>query len=87
MNDGRRRRARLAASAEADYRNILRWTAEHFGTQQARRYAETLQSAIEELIEGPDVPGSYTWRAVVDVERGSGNVFADLGAPTPTLTC
>ena len=57
MNDGRRWRVRLAASAEADYRNILRWTAEHFGTQQAWRYAETLQSAIEELTEGPDVPG------------------------------
>lgn len=50
-------RVRLAASAEADYGNILRWTAGHFGTQQARRYAETLQSAVEELTEGPDVPG------------------------------
>ena len=58
MIDRRRWRVRLAASAEADYRIILRWTAEHFGTQQARIYARTLEGAIEELTEGPDVPGS-----------------------------
>ena len=46
------------ASAEADYRNILRWTAEQFGTQQARRYARTPECAIAELTERPDVPGS-----------------------------
>ena len=55
MIDGRRWRVRLAASAEADYQNILRWTAEHFGTLQARRYAQILESAIEELTEGPEV--------------------------------
>ena len=58
MIEGRRWRVRLAASAEADYRNILRWTAEHFGTLQALRYAQILESAIEELTEGPEVPGS-----------------------------
>ena len=58
MIDGRRWRVRLTASADADYRNILRWTAEHYGTQQARSYAETLASAIEELTEGPEVPRS-----------------------------
>ena len=58
MIDGRRWRVRLAASAEADYQNILRWTAEHFGTLQARRYAQILESAIEELTEGPEIPGS-----------------------------
>ena len=58
MTDRRRWRVRLAASAEADYRNVLRWTAEHFGTQQARRYAQILESAIEELTEGPEVAGS-----------------------------
>jgi len=58
VNEGPRWRIRLTASAAADYRNILRWTAEHFGTQQARRYARTLGSTIEELTLGPDVPGS-----------------------------
>ena len=58
MNDRHRWRVRLTASAEADYRNILRWTAEQFGTQHARRYARTLECAIAELTERPDVPGS-----------------------------
>ena len=58
MTEAPRWRVRLTASAEADYRNILRWTSERFGTQQAWRYARTLGSALEELIVGPDVPGS-----------------------------
>lgn len=58
MTEGPRWRVRLTASAEADYRNILRWTSERFGTQQARRYARTVGSAIEELTSGPDVTGS-----------------------------
>ncbi len=67
MIDRRRWRVRLAASAEADYRNILRWTADHFGTIQARRYAHILEAAIEELTERPEVPGS---RERSDIGRG-----------------
>ena len=37
----------LAAAAEADFRDIIRWTAEEFGDAQARVYAETLSAAIE----------------------------------------
>lgn len=49
---------RLTAAAENDFSNILRWTAEQFGTVQAQSYAETLSAAIEALKAGPDVPGS-----------------------------
>lgn len=48
----RRRPVRLAAAAEADIGEILRWTAERFGQRQARVYAETLAAALEELSEG-----------------------------------
>jgi toxin ParE1/3/4 len=47
----------LTAAAEADFRNILRWTAEQFGEAQARAYAETLSRALEALSEGPDAAG------------------------------
>ena len=58
MADGRRWRVRLAAVAEEDFRNILRWTAERFGETQARLYAETLTRTVETLTAGPRVPGS-----------------------------
>ena len=85
MNDGRRWRVRLAASAEADYRNILRWTAEHFGTQQARRYAEALQSAIEELTEGSDVPGIRILHVARRGRRGRHILLYRISASTDRL--
>lgn len=48
---------RLSASAEADYREILRWTLTHFGRTQALIYAETLATALKDLSAGPIVPG------------------------------
>ena len=48
---------RLAAAAEADYLQILRWTVENFGSAQARFYAETLASALKMLAVGPDILG------------------------------
>ena len=54
----RRRQIRLAAAAETDFRDMLRWTVEHFGERQAHVYAETLTEAIEALAEGPDLAGS-----------------------------
>jgi toxin ParE1/3/4 len=48
---------RLSAAAEADYRQILRWTVENFGAAQARNYADTLSSALQALSAGPAVPG------------------------------
>jgi len=58
MTGGRRWRVRLTATAESDFRNILRWTAERFGHAQARIYSETLTHAIQALTKGPNVAGS-----------------------------
>jgi toxin ParE1/3/4 len=49
---------RLAATAEADYRQIVRWTAENFGPLQARTYADTLSSALQALGAGPATVGA-----------------------------
>lgn len=48
---------RLSAAAEADYRQILRWTFENFGSVQARSYADTLSSALKALNAGPAIIG------------------------------
>jgi len=60
-------RVRLAAVAEVDFANILRWTTEKFGTRQAAIYRDTLLQAIGELANGPDVPGS---KARNEIMRG-----------------
>lgn len=49
---------RLAASAEQDFREIVRWTAIHFGKGQARTYARTLSSALIALAQGPGIIGA-----------------------------
>jgi toxin ParE1/3/4 len=51
-------KVRLSAAAEADYRQILRWTAENFGSAQARNYADTLTSALKDLSAGPTIAGA-----------------------------
>lgn len=48
---------RLSAAAEADYRQILHWTVENFGSLQARSYADTLLSALNALSAGPSIMG------------------------------
>ncbi|HMM91218.1 type II toxin-antitoxin system RelE/ParE family toxin [Bradyrhizobium sp.] len=54
----RRWRVRLGAAAELDFANILKWTAENFGTRKTRIYRDTLVRAIGELADGPDAAGS-----------------------------
>lgn len=49
---------RLAESAERDIADILAWTTERFGRQQARRYAETLLRAVQSLEGGLDAAGA-----------------------------
>ena len=49
---------RLAEAAGQDYQSILRWTVENFGRAQARTYAKTLNSALQDLAQGPDVIGA-----------------------------
>jgi toxin ParE1/3/4 len=49
---------RLAEAAGQDYQAILLWTVENFGRAQARTYAKTLNSALQDLAQGPDVIGA-----------------------------
>jgi len=48
---------RLSAAAEADFRQILRWTVDHFGSAQGRIYADTLSMALKALCVGPSIIG------------------------------
>jgi len=48
---------RLSAAAEADFVDILAWTAERFGVVQARAYATTLTFSLAALSAGPTLPG------------------------------
>lgn len=48
---------RLVATAEADFRHILRWTADRFGAAQARIYADTISLALQDLSAGPALIG------------------------------
>ena len=63
MADRRHWRVRLTRSAETDFHDILHWTSERFGEAQARIYADTLNEAIEALMEGPDVAGARSRKA------------------------
>jgi len=67
MTDRPRWRVRLAAAAEADFREILRWTQERFGEARARVYADTLSEAIAALAGGPRIPGA---KARDDIAKG-----------------
>jgi toxin ParE1/3/4 len=58
---------RLAAAAEQDFREILRWTAENFGRGQARAYARTLSTALHDLARGPSIMGA---RLREDIDPG-----------------
>jgi len=48
---------RLAEAAGQDYQAILHWTVENFGRAQARTYAKTLNSALQDLAQGPSLTG------------------------------
>ena len=68
MTEGKRLLpVRLAAAAEADIQDILRWTLEQFGPSQAKSYAETLSASLEALAVGPAVMGA---KARNDIAKG-----------------
>ena len=48
---------RLAVAAEADYDEILRWTAARFGAGQASRYGALVAAALSRLEAGPEIVG------------------------------
>jgi plasmid stabilization system protein ParE len=43
---------------EVDLISIYLWTADKFGSHQADEYIDTVSSAIEALVIGPDLLGS-----------------------------
>jgi toxin ParE1/3/4 len=48
---------RLAALANADFRDIFDWTYEQFGGKQALVYADTIIMALDALVDGPTTIG------------------------------
>ena len=48
---------RLARAAEDDFQHIMRWTIIHFGRRQSKTYSKTLTLALNDLSNGPDIPG------------------------------
>ena len=58
MTIGKRQwRVYLGHTAQADYQNILRWTAEHFGERQTSIYNDVIDDAVVELTAGPSLAG------------------------------
>jgi toxin ParE1/3/4 len=58
---------RVAASAEEDFKAIVRWSNLQFGERQARVYASTISLALEALNGGPAVSGV---KARDDIAKG-----------------
>jgi toxin ParE1/3/4 len=50
----------LTDAAQADFYDIISWTAEQFGELQARRYEATITQALAALIDGPNRIGART---------------------------
>ena len=51
----------ISSTALKDYQDILAWTLARFGRQQARIYSQVIDSAFQDLQQGPDVAG-VRWR-------------------------
>lgn len=47
---------RLTQAAEEDYQAIRAWSQQQFGSQQATAYSRQIQSALSELLTGPNHP-------------------------------
>jgi toxin ParE1/3/4 len=50
-------RVRLTETVQEDFQEILLWTRDQFGLDQAWIYADTLSVALEDLCAGPGVLG------------------------------
>ena len=48
----------LSSAAEADLRQIVRWTARQFGAAQAAAYGQLLRDALKALEAGPNIVGA-----------------------------
>jgi toxin ParE1/3/4 len=51
-------RVGLSNTAGSDFRSIVLWTAERYGPEQARIYAEALRATLASLAKGPSTPGA-----------------------------
>jgi toxin ParE1/3/4 len=60
-------RVEIAHAADADIREIDRWTERQFGAVQAEAYAAAIANAIAALIAGPQIRGA---RPRTDMRRG-----------------
>lgn len=49
---------RQSKAAQRDRADIVRWTIQHFGIQQAKIYAETIALALAALRDGPNIIGA-----------------------------
>ena len=49
---------RLSDRALADFDEILRWTADHFGNRQAATHGRLLTSSLTRLDRGPTIAGA-----------------------------
>jgi toxin ParE1/3/4 len=48
----------LSGAAEADLRQIVRWTAQQFGSAQVIAYGQLLRDALKALEAGPNIIGA-----------------------------
>ena len=48
---------RLSAVAQDDYKQTLRWSRHNFGQMQTQGYKATLDLALKDLCEGPEIIG------------------------------
>jgi toxin ParE1/3/4 len=53
-------RVEISAAADADFQQIIIWTGERCGPDQARAYADTLSAALLALRGGPRIAGVQT---------------------------
>lgn len=81
---------RLSAAAQEDYKQILRWSRDSFGQLQARVYKVTLDLALKDLCEGPEIvgvklrsdiyPDSYTLHVERKGRKGRHFIHFQVGA-------
>jgi toxin ParE1/3/4 len=59
-------RVGLSNTADSDFRSIVLWTEDRFGSEQARIYAEALRATLASLAKGPSTPGARLRPEIVE---------------------
>jgi toxin ParE1/3/4 len=73
----------IAPAAVGDIANILAWTAERFGPQIVRRYGKLIATAIEQVGDNPDLPGSSSRPEIIERCRTYHLFFSRKSAGRP----